>query len=49
MSNKITTGQETNQKTLFQDLMTRRVPHILGIYLAAGWAVLQFIDWVVNR
>ena len=49
MSNKITTGQETNQKTLFQDLMTRRVPHILGIYLAASWAVLQFIDWVVNR
>ena len=49
MSNKITTGQETNQKSLFQDLMNRRVPHIIGFYLAAGWAVLQFIDWMVNR
>ena len=49
MSNKITTSQETNQKNLFQDLMNRRVPHIIGFYLAAGWAVLQFIDWMVNR
>ena len=49
MSNKITTSQEPNQKSLFQDLMNRRVPHIIGFYLAAGWAVLQFIDWMVNR
>ena len=36
-------------KTLFQDLMNRRVPHILGIYFAVGWGILQFIDWSVNR
>ena len=29
--------------------MGRRVPHILGFYLAAGWGVLQFVDWCVNR
>lgn len=29
--------------------MARRVPHVLGLYLAAGWAVLEFTDWVVNR
>ena len=36
-------------RTLFQDLMNRRVPHILGIYFAVGWGILQFIDWSVNR
>lgn len=35
--------------TTWKDLMARRVPHALGLYLAAGWAVLEFTDWVVNR
>ncbi len=34
---------------MLKDLMARRVPHILGLYLAAGWGVLEFTDWVVNR
>ncbi|MEE2859047.1 MAG: tetratricopeptide repeat protein [Candidatus Neomarinimicrobiota bacterium] len=38
-----------SEMTLYKDLMNRRVPHILGIYFAAGWGILQFIDWSVNR
>jgi len=33
----------------FSDLLRRRVPHILGVYLAAGWGMLEFTDWLVNR
>ncbi len=34
---------------MFRELLARRVPHILGAYLAAGWLVLEVTDWVVNR
>jgi tetratricopeptide (TPR) repeat protein len=34
---------------IVQELFRRRVPHILGVYLAAGWAVLEFTDFLVNR
>ncbi len=34
---------------MLSDLIARRVPHILGLYLAAGWAVLEFTDWAVGR
>ncbi len=35
--------------TLIKELFRRRVPQILGVYLAAGWAVLEFTDFLVNR
>jgi tetratricopeptide (TPR) repeat protein len=31
------------------DLFRRKVPHIFGVYLAGGWAVLEFTDFLVNR
>jgi len=31
------------------EILQRRVPQILGLYLAAGWGVLEFSDWLVNR
>jgi tetratricopeptide (TPR) repeat protein len=34
---------------MLRELLARRVPHILGAYLAAGWLVLEVTDWVVNR
>lgn len=34
---------------MIRELLARRVPHILGAYLAAGWLVLEVTDWVVNR
>ncbi|MCH7679965.1 hypothetical protein IID10_11495 [candidate division KSB1 bacterium] len=40
---------KTESKSLFADLIDRRVPQILGIYLGACWAVVQFVDFLVNR
>ncbi len=34
---------------LVKDLLNRRVPQIVGVYLAVGWGVLEFTDWLVNR
>lgn len=31
------------------ELIRRRVPHVLGLYLAAGWGILEFTDWVMLR
>ncbi|MCL7969134.1 MAG: tetratricopeptide repeat protein [marine benthic group bacterium] len=33
----------------FQELLRRRVPQVAGVYLAAGWALLEFTDWAVGR
>jgi TolB-like protein len=35
--------------SVVQDLFKRRVPQILGVYLAAGWGILEFVDWLVGR
>jgi len=32
-----------------KNLFHRRVPQIMGMYLAAGWAALEFTDFLVNR
>ncbi|NIR45929.1 MAG: tetratricopeptide repeat protein [Gemmatimonadetes bacterium] len=34
---------------VFKELLRRRVPQFLGAYLAAGWAALEFTDFLVNR
>jgi TolB-like protein/Flp pilus assembly protein TadD len=34
---------------LFRELVRRRVPHVAGIYLAAGWGLLEFTDWAAVR
>ncbi len=51
--------EDTNQKSekpvqptrtsFIKDLLSRRVPHILGAYLAASWIILEFMDWLVRR
>lgn len=30
-------------------IVARRIPQIVGIYLAAGWGLLEFTDWAVIR
>jgi hypothetical protein len=35
--------------TIVKDLIQRRVPQILGIYLATSWAIIEFLDWLINR
>lgn len=32
-----------------RELMRRRVPSIVGLYLAAGWGLLEFTDWATGR
>ena len=32
-----------------RELLHRGVLHALGIYLAAGWGILEFTDWAVTR
>lgn len=34
---------------LFNSLWSRRVPHFLGLYLAAGWGVVNFVSWIAER
>ncbi len=34
---------------ILQELIKRRIPQILGIYLAIGWGVLEFLDWLTGR
>jgi len=34
---------------LIKDLLQRRVPQILGIYLGSSWAILEFLDWLINQ
>lgn len=35
-------------KNLLRNLIHRRVPQILGVYLAAGWALLEFTNWAAE-
>ena len=39
----------TERVSFFKDLIIRRVPQIMGGYLAASWIIIEFIDWLVKR
>lgn len=46
----MTTAVNTlDQTSILKELRDRRVPQIFGIYLGGSWAVIQFVDWLVNR
>jgi len=34
---------------IWRELRTRRVPHALGVYLGASWAVLEFVSLLVSQ
>jgi len=36
-------------KDWMRELIHRRVPQVAGIYLAAAWALLEFMDWAVDE
>ena len=38
-----------NKISFITDLLNRRVPQFVGIYLAASWGIIQFITWTVDR
>jgi len=31
------------------EMLRRRIPHVLGVYLAAGWGLIESTDWAVAR
>ena len=39
----------TEKRPLFDSLMHRRVPQIVGMYVAATWLVIELGDWVTER
>lgn len=41
--------EERNRPYMMRKLMERRVPQILGLYVAAGWGFVQFVDWAVHQ
>ena len=40
---------KTNHRSMFTDLIRRRVPQILGIYIAGCWTVVQIVEWIISR
>ena len=34
---------------LMSELLRRGVPQVVGVYLAAGWGLLEFTDWATGR
>lgn len=41
--------QRSRIGSVFSSLMARRVPHIAGAYLAAGWAVVEVTSWLSDN
>ncbi len=39
----------TEKRSMFENLMHRRVPHVVGIYIAATWLVIELGDWMTER
>ncbi len=35
--------------SIVKDLLSRRVPQILGIYLAISWGIVEFVGFLVDR
>lgn len=38
-----------SRTSFFTELRRRRIPQALSLYLGASWAILQFVDWIVQR
>ena len=46
-SSAIRRGDVKNR--LWKSLWTRRVPHVLGVYLGVSWGLLEFVGFLVDR
>ncbi len=40
---------EKENTSFFKDLVNRRVPQVLGIYISVSFGIIQFMEWLVNR
>jgi len=47
-SSEIETAKE-KEVSFFRELVRRRVPQIIGIYLGVSWGIIQFTEWLVDR
>jgi TolB-like protein/Flp pilus assembly protein TadD len=36
-------------RQLSREIVRRRIPQFVGVYLAAGWGLLEFTDWAMRR
>ena len=34
---------------MIRALLDRRVPQLVGVYVAGGWGFVQFVDWAVDE
>ncbi|MFK8011451.1 MAG: tetratricopeptide repeat protein [Marinicellaceae bacterium] len=39
----------TDKTNFFEELISRRIPHILGMYIAAVWLSVEIADWMSER
>jgi TolB-like protein/tetratricopeptide (TPR) repeat protein len=43
------TRQRSRTRNVLSSLMSRRVPHVTGAYLAAGWAAVEVTEWLADQ
>jgi TolB-like protein/Flp pilus assembly protein TadD len=41
--------QRSRFRNLLSGLMARRIPHVTGAYLAAGWAIVEVMEWLADQ
>ena len=41
--------KESVKISFFRDILNRRVPQIVGLYMAIAWGLIQFIIWLVDE
>ena len=39
----------TDKHNFFEELIARRIPHIIGMYIAAVWLSVEIADWMSDR
>jgi tetratricopeptide (TPR) repeat protein/TolB-like protein len=44
-----TAARQETEVSFFKDLLRRRVPQILGIYLAAHYVIIKLMEWLVRQ
>lgn len=42
-------ASRTVKGEMLRNLLNRRVPQFVGLYLVGGWGFLEFLDWAVDR
>lgn len=39
----------SNNTSTFEEIIARRIPHIIGMYIAAVWLAVEIADWMSDR